>query len=131
MTRHDGHGLRLDSYRQLRESVHQLLTGYEAELEQHQATLHQLDDFVVAASSEDGQVNVSVDGHGALVELDLGWETFGRYTPKQLAETIVATIRLANQHAGEQIKQLPANRQLETDLVRGNAKPVAVPTETR
>lgn len=120
----------LSSYRTMRQALDSLLTQYEDDLEAQARSAEELADFEVQTASDDMQVVVNVDAAGTLTNLELGWETFGRYTPGQLAETILTMTRQAREQAATQIEKMPAGtRPLETDRIHGDAKPAAVPTE--
>lgn len=122
----------LTSFAAMRASMEQLFDGYERELARHAEAQQQADGLTGVATSGDELVTVNVDHTGAITGLDLGWETFGRYTPAQLAETIVATARAATDEvradASKLAAVLPVNGSLHTEVTT-DAKPIAVPTE--
>lgn len=134
MTRHDRKDgtqhEQLSNYRTMRQALDSLLGQYEDELESAARTADELADFEVRTASEDKQVVVGVDATGTLTNLELGWETFGRYTPVQLAEAVLELTRRAREQAADQIEKLPTGtKPLETDRIQGDAKRAAVPTE--
>jgi len=55
------------------------------------------------ASSQDGNVVVTVDSTGVLDKLELGQRAFERVTPEQLAPTITQVARRAAQNVREQV----------------------------
>lgn len=123
----------LANFAVLRASMNQLLTGYERELARHAEARQQADGLTGVATSGDELVTVNVDHTGAITGLELGWETFGRYTPAQLAETIVATTRAAidevRADASKLTAVLPVTGSLHTEVA--DSKPIAVPTEIK
>jgi YbaB/EbfC DNA-binding family protein len=87
-----------------RDEVEQLLADYRNSRAQL-ATVHRtLLSIAESASSPDGLVTATVNSSGVLSALVIGEDTYRRYRPGELADTIVRTSRQAAALAGERAR---------------------------
>lgn len=129
----------------MRETVAQLMTGYQRRLADADRLTRELAELTAQATSPDKLVTVTVGASGAVTEVTLRRDAFERTSPTQLAASITRTAAAAAAEVRGRAQELTAplreHRTDLSDLIEGapplpgsfgdTTRPAAEPTAPR
>lgn len=87
----------------LRELASNLRTQFEGMVERGPDLARQAREVTGSATSSDGLITATVDARGQLLQLDIDPRIYRRPDSRELADTIVDTVKTAADHAQEQV----------------------------